>query len=222
MQRVDKSAVSRSFLACFLLAMSSNISAEGASNFVLPPVRADIPALPLPADGPTSFITYEGDDWSGGQKDLGDASSKPHMQKGSVILSNGDYVVYMSRDGHYYIPGGVNGFPVQFMVDSGAAFSSIPVHLALVTGIRAGVVKKVNSADGQINVGQSSGNIITIGSVGIANAHVLVIERLQTALLGAEILNLLDISYSKGVMTIKATAKSKPNREPASPISTPP
>jgi aspartyl protease family protein len=119
-------------------------------------------------------------------------------------MPNGDYVVQVSPDGHYYLSGEVNGFPVRFMVDSGAATSSLPMRLALDAGIRVGISKRVNTADGLINIGETSGNVITIGGRSIANAHIMVIDKLETALLGAEILNMLDLSYSKGVMTIKA------------------
>jgi len=122
-------------------------------------------------------------------------------------MKNGDFVVNVSPDGHYHIPGGVNGFPVIFMVDSGAAYSSIPLRLARNAGIRVGISKPVNTANGLVNVGETSGNTITLGTLGIANVHVLVISGLETALLGAEVLNTLDISYAAGVMTIKAVKK---------------
>lgn len=126
-------------------------------------------------------------------------------------MKNGDFVVNVSPDGHYYIPGGVNGFPVMFMVDSGAAYSSIPLRHARNAGIRVGISKSVNTANGLVDVGETAGNIITLGTLGIANVHLLVISNLETALLGAEVLNTLDISYAVGVMTIKAIDKVKSN-----------
>jgi aspartyl protease family protein len=125
-------------------------------------------------------------------------------------MPNGDYVVQVSPDGHYYLSGEVNGFPVRFMVDSGAATSSLPMRLALDAGIRVGISRRVNTADGPINIGETSGNVITIGGRSIANTHIMVIDKLETALLGAEILNMLDLSYSKGVMTIKAFKNQVP------------
>jgi hypothetical protein len=65
---------------------------------------------------------------------------------------------------------------------------------------------RVTHADnGSSNVGETSGNIITFGSLGIANVHVLVISDLEIALLGAEVLNAFDISHNARMMLIKGT-----------------
>jgi len=202
----------------FILSISNITWTAGASNFVFPQLSLDSQALPPPADKkPISFISYDGSNWRNGKnqtKDLDDAASHPSNQISPAQMQNGDFVVNVSPDGHYYIPGGVNGFPVRFMVDSGAAFSSIPLRIARNAGIRVGISKPVNTANGLVDVGETSGNIITFGTLGIANAHVLVISGLETALLGAEVLNTLDISYRAGVMTIKVVEKIKPTMLP--------
>lgn len=172
---------------------------------------------PPPINKSISFISYDGSNWADGKnqtKYLHEAASNPVKKISPGQMKNGDFVVHVSPDGHYYIPGGVNGFPVMFMVDSGAAYSSIPLRHARNAGIRVGISKSVNTANGLVNVGETSGNIITFGTLGIANVNILVISVLETALLGAEVLNTLDISYAAGVMTIKAIDKVKPNTLP--------
>jgi aspartyl protease family protein len=201
-------------IGLLLLSNFSLAVAQNNSSFRLPPVMADVPALPPPIDKPISFISYDGSNWADGKnqtKDLHEAASNPVNKTLPAQMKNGDFVVHVSPDGHYYIPGGVNGFPVRFMVDSGAVYSSIPLRLARNVGIRVGISKPVNTANGLVNVGETSGNIITLGTLGFTNVHVLVISGLETALLGAEVLNTLDISYAAGVMTIKAIDKVKSN-----------
>ena len=214
-QRSNKITVSCLAVMCFSLLLMANTLAAGSSHFVLPQLSLDSQELPLPPpkNNPISFITYDGANWGQSQnltKDLGEAASHPRIHRSAKLMPNGDYVIQVSPDGHYYLSGEVNGFPVRFMVDSGAATSSLPMRLALDAGIRAAISRRVNTADGPINIGETSGNVITIGGRKIANAHIMVIDKLQTALLGAEILNMLDISYSKGVMTIKAFKNQMP------------
>ena len=43
-----------------------------------------------------------------------------------------------SADGHYYVPGAVNGFSVVFLIDTGATVSSLPDQFARNAGIRVG------------------------------------------------------------------------------------
>ena len=199
-------------LGLSILAVSDAFAA-GTSHFVLSQVTLDSPALSFSTEKPASFIIYDGKSYERNQsltKDLNDAASRPFIHRAAKNMPNGNFVGHVSPDGHYYIPGDVNGFPVRFLVDSGAAYSSIPTRLALDAGMRVGVAKLVNTADGQVAIGETSGNVITIGSARIANVHIMVMDKLQTALLGAETLNALDISYSKGVMTIKANKNQMP------------
>jgi aspartyl protease family protein len=211
--RVNKSAAL--CFTCFLLLIADSSLAAAPPSFVLPQVMTDHPALPASQARAEQFITYDKTDYSKNQdlpKALRQIASNPLIYRAVKLMPNGDLVVYVSPDGHYYIPGDVNGFAVRFMVDSGAATSSIPARYALNAGIGVAVAKLVNTADGQITIGETSGNVITIGNARIANARIMVIDKLQAALLGAEVLNLFDISYSQGVMTIKAIEKiSKQN-----------
>jgi aspartyl protease family protein len=201
-------------IGLMLLSMGNLALAQGHSSFQLPQLSLDSQALPPPTNKkPITFIAYDGSDWTEEKnqtKNLEHAASNPRKKVAPVQMQNGEFVVNVSPDGHYYIPGGVNGFPVMFMVDSGAVYSSIPLRLARNAGIRVGISNSVNTANGLVNVGQTSGNIITFGTIGIADVHVLVISGLETALLGAEVLNTLDISYRAGVMTIKAVKNRMP------------
>jgi aspartyl protease family protein len=160
-------------------------------------------------DKSASFIAYDGRDLSANQNiaDLNEDVTHPFIRRPGRLMPNGDYEVQVSIDGHYYISGAVNGFPVRFMVDSGAASSSIDLQIAKNAGMRVGMATPINTADGQIIAGVTEGNLITIPNGNIANARIMVLEGTRSVLLGADVLNALDISYSKGMMTIKAIKK---------------
>ncbi|MDO8713718.1 MAG: TIGR02281 family clan AA aspartic protease [Polynucleobacter sp.] len=216
-QRLSKRATSYFVFIFFILLISNITWAADNSNFVLPQLSLDTQALPPPINKPTSFITYDKTDYSKAQdlaKTLREIANHPIIYKAAKLMPNGDLVVHVSKDGHYYIPGDVNGFPVRFMVDTGAASVAIPTRYALNAGIGVAIAKLVNTADGQITIGESLGNTVTIGNTQIANAHIMVIDKLETALLGAEVLNILNITYSQGIMTIRALDKIKPNTLP--------
>lgn len=177
----------------------------------------DTTALSAAQINPESFITYDKTDYSKNPdlpKALREIANHPVIYRAAKLMPNGDLVVYVSQDGHYYLPGDVNGFPVRFMVDTGSATTAIPMEYALNSGIAVGIAKLVNTADGPITIGEASGNVVTIGNARIANARIMVIDKLQSPLLGVEVLNMLDIAYSQGIMTIKAIEKIKPNTLP--------
>ncbi len=170
--------------------------------------------MPVSIDKPISFITYDKTDYSKAQdlpKTLREIANRPIIYKAAKLMPNGDFVVHVSKDGHYYISGDVNGYPVRFMVDSGASSTSIPTRYALNAGIGVAIAKLVNTASGSITIGESSGNVLTIGNTSIVDAKIMVIDKLEDALLGADVLNILNTTYSDGIMTIKALDKIKSN-----------
>lgn len=124
---------------------------------------------------------------------------QPAIHRSPKLMPNGDFVVYVSADGHYYVPGTINGFPIKLMVDSGSDFSLVPASLSLKTGASQ-LIKMTN---GQTIDYKKTVNIIKIGNSYVNNARILAKDQLETPRLGADALNMLDISYVKGVMTIK-------------------
>jgi len=194
---------------CLMLTMSNNALAQNFSNFVLPQVTPEIKVLPAPQPKSVAYIAYDATNYSNSQnqqKDLSEASSKPTLQKPAKLMANGDYVVSISPDGHYYLAGSINGFPVNFMVDTGADHCTVDASMAKNLGIRAGMSISVDTASGRTTAGSTSGNAVTLPNVSFTNAHVMVMEGLRTALLGSEVLNKLNISYGQGVMTISKVA----------------
>jgi predicted aspartyl protease len=135
--------------------------------------------------------------------ELNDALSKSTddlaIFRAPKLMPNNDFVVSVSPDGHYYVPATINGFSVPLMVDSGADVSLIPASLALKTGIS----QSIKMPDGQTIDYKKSANIIKIGNSYVNNARILAKDQLEMPRLGSDALNMLDISYVKGVMTIK-------------------
>lgn len=66
------------------------------------------------------------------------------------IASPKAYIVQRSRNGMFYAPGFINGHPVTFVVDTGAAFVSINNQTAILAGIKHGKPGTAMTANGNI------------------------------------------------------------------------
>lgn len=148
------------------------------------------------------FIIYDGQTYPGDQLDV--AAASPVMVKPPQRLANGDYSIPRAADGHYYVSGLVNGFPVVFMVDTGARFTSLPAKLARNAGIRAGRVASFDTAAGRERGGITAANTVVVGPFTVPDAAVAVLERLSTPLLGMDVLNRFQVAYAGGFMVLRS------------------
>jgi clan AA aspartic protease (TIGR02281 family) len=57
------------------------------------------------------------------------------VKKVQRILFYGQYAIERNVDGHYYMPGKINGEPVKFLVDTGASLSVVSYDVAVKAGI---------------------------------------------------------------------------------------
>ena len=64
------------------------------------------------------------------------------MARPPVVRSFGDgrqeLVIPVSRDGHYYLDGAVNGVPLRFMIDTGATYVAVGAEFARTAGLLRG------------------------------------------------------------------------------------
>ena len=97
---------------------------------------------------------------------------------------DGEIRIPKSLDEHYQVHGFVNGFPLLFMVDTGASTITIPLRFARSSGIRAGVVTEVQTGGGRVKMGVSSGNRVGVGTVALDDMQVAVSDQIPIAVLG--------------------------------------
>lgn len=117
---------------------------------------------------------------------------------------DGEITIPKSRDGHYQVHGFVNGFPVLFMIDTGATMTTIPLRYAKSSGIRAGIVQEIQTGAGVVQMGVSEGNRIGVGTVALDGMKVAVAKEIPVAVLGMNSLQRFRINIDEhGTMTLR-------------------
>lgn len=109
----------------------------------------------------------------------------------SIIVSEGVTVLEGSRDGHYFSSGTVNGFPVVFMVDTGATTVSISMETAARAGIQECTQARFRTANGDTDGCKAVVPILEFGNYKISNVEVAIMKNLTAhSLLGMNVLKL--------------------------------
>ena len=107
--------------------------------------------------------------------------------------------------GHFAAMGSINGFPVTFLVDTGA--TSIAVNAAEASRIgldyRAGQATGVNTAAGVVPAWHVKFNTVKVGGIVLNQVDGLVVEAgLSVPLLGMSFLNRMDMRRDGQTMTL--------------------
>lgn len=113
------------------------------------------------------------------------------VQPPSMITDGNVTVLEGGKDGHYFSSGTVNGFPVVFMVDTGATTVSINEDTAARAGITRCTEGQYRTANG-IAIGcKAIVPSITFGSYTVSNVEVVIMKSLSAhSLLGMNVLRL--------------------------------
>ena len=171
------------------------------TNFLLAAI-CFLPLLGL-AQAQKSYLIYDGQTYTADK--IESAISSPSITAVPRSLPDGGFFIPRSADGHYYLHGFVNGYAMVFLVDTGATISVIPAKWSRNAGIRAGLVERVETANGVSQVGISKGNQLIIGPFRMKNVKIGLQENLSIPLLGMDVLNQFQLTYSNGSLTLRPT-----------------
>lgn len=114
-----------------------------------------------------------------------------------------EIIILRSKDGHYYVRGKINGYPVDFMVDTGASIVSISYDLARSINLPRGAPANFSTAGGNM-IGEIVSAIdIEVGNIRFNELAVSVGIRGNIALLGQNFLRRIDVIQSDDKMVLR-------------------
>jgi aspartyl protease family protein len=121
-----------------------------------------------------------------------------------VTQGQQEIVVPVSRDGHYYLDGSVNGVPVRFMVDTGASYVSVGAEFARKAGLRDGVPGYFSTANGTVEGRVVKNQTVRAAAVEISGLIVAVMpEQRGEALLGQNFLRHFEVLQSASTLRLR-------------------
>jgi aspartyl protease family protein len=124
----------------------------------------------------------------------------------SVQLDRGVIELIRERDGHFHWPGRINGTAVVFLVDTGATHTALPQALAERIGLEP-ESRVVSSTAGGDAVGyRARANVELEGGVSATQLRVTVLPKLESPLLGMDVLSKMRFTQQQGVLRFEPAA----------------
>ncbi|NLD68031.1 MAG: clan AA aspartic protease [Limnobacter sp.] len=125
-------------------------------------------------------------------------------------LASGELMIPRGRDGHFRVPGTVNGEPVLFLVDTGASLVTVSEAFARRAGLHGGRAVTFRTANGEMPGRLLNGIPVEAGGMspgGVRVAIGLVDLDDDMALLGQSFLSRFDIEIGSKGMVLRAAAR---------------
>ncbi len=107
--------------------------------------------------------------------------------------------------GHFAANGALNGYPITFLVDTGATAVAIGAAEARRLGLdyRSGAAARVSTAAGVVQAWRVTFNTVKVGGISVNQVEGLVVESgLDVPLLGMSFLNRMDMKRDGQTMTL--------------------
>jgi clan AA aspartic protease (TIGR02281 family) len=119
-----------------------------------------------------------------------------------TFSGDGSMEVQRQPNGHFYLPGTLEGVPLTFMVDTGASVTSINSEMARQAGIRNCKEMQFQTANGTTNGCIALVSRMTLGNFVLENITVAVMPNMEVNLLGANVLRHFQVSQGDTSMQI--------------------
>ena len=131
--------------------------------------------------------------------------SQQQRARFSVDAASGAIELRRAADGHFHWPGTLNGIAVDFLVDTGATSTAIPQALADRAGLAAEGTLQSSTAGGVVQGSLARADVDVRGGVRAERLRVAVLPRLESPLLGMDVLGKLRFTQGDGVLRLEAT-----------------
>lgn len=151
-----------------------------------------------------SYIVIDGGKYKG--EELKWASTHPSPVTTPYLDKGNWFVIPRSPDNHYYVPGSINGYPVVYMIDTGATVTAVGSRIARNAGIRAGESGQAMTANGIGAYAKSEGNYLQVGAFTLSDVPIGVVLNQSSAdmvLLGMDVLKRFRIFQGQDSMQLQ-------------------
>lgn len=125
--------------------------------------------------------------------------------KQATVSAHGELIIPRALDGHFYIPGRIQGVDVMFLVDTGASLVTVSEAFARKAGLTGGTPTTFRTANGDRPGRVVEGARLSIGTVDASNIKIgvgLHGGADDEALLGQSFLSKFDITLGKDRMVL--------------------
>ena len=121
----------------------------------------------------------------------------------SVDAVSGAIELRRGSDGHFHWPGTVKGIAVDFLIDTGATSTAIPLALAERAGLVADGTLQSSTAGGVVQGTLARADVALQGGVRAERLRVAVLPRLESPLLGMDVLSRMRFTQDSGVLRLE-------------------
>lgn len=113
-------------------------------------------------------------------------------------------ILKRNRQGHYVAPGEINGYPVLFLLDTGATNIAIPEHIAEKISLKKGNKHAVMTANGATTAYRTTLNNVSLGGITLHNitASINPSMSFDKILLGMSFLKHLKLTQEGNTLTL--------------------
>lgn len=107
--------------------------------------------------------------------------------------------------GCVYINGHINGYPVKFLLDTGASLVAIPTNILDGLEIERGQSVSIVTSNGRAPAFKANAKSLALGEIILYDVPVLITppSRLRCVLLGMSALKRLDVRLNRGILTLR-------------------
>jgi aspartyl protease family protein len=127
-----------------------------------------------------------------------------------IVTDGANPVISIRRDhdGHYRLPGLVNGVEVEFMIDTGATHSAVSRKVARSAGLKTVGATRAFTAAGPVEAEVALADLSLEGGLMAGRLRVTVLPDLGAeGLLGMDVLGKLRVEQVNGVLRLSAAEK---------------